>query len=550
MKNDVKRLINFFCLFKTMWIPYIIVTLVVASRNFVITYINAMISSKAIAVVSSKASIVDSIVQIVIWVVCFAIMDAIGVYSQTTTIHKISVNLRKKMFSHALNVSVSDTDRFGRRDELVSRMNFDIDNAIGLLSYGLLSPIMCCISGIGATVIVFRENRKICVAIYVLGLFIFFAQLIFTRIIRKYMTSIQEERSDILSTSMQTFLNSTAIKMANMIGYVDKMYRSKIKSYHKIFARKGVMDGIYGVIQGAFGLFCFIGVFSYGLLGARMELETVVLISQITPLIATMILSLSDCIANVLKSMVGIDRILELLNLPIEEDTGDRFIIPPNLRGLETDGLICRYQDNEVRIGNIAVYPDDGNLIALKGPSGCGKTTLLRLLLKLYPYREGQLRFFGQDISNCSRSSVRENITYVPQENVIFPGTVRENILLGNHQSEITDKEIMNVLAKIGADEWIEGIGLDAQLKEDGVNLSGGQRQFVAIARAILYKKPILVLDESFASVDEEHILKIIAVLSEMQNDIYVIVVTHDNRVIQRCNTVVNITLERRTDRM
>ena len=82
MKKDLIKLKNFFYLFQTQWIPYIIATLVVASRNFVITYINAMISSKAIAIVSSKISIVDSIINIVIWVVCFAIADAIGVYCQ------------------------------------------------------------------------------------------------------------------------------------------------------------------------------------------------------------------------------------------------------------------------------------------------------------------------------------------------------------------------------------------------------------------------------------------------------------------------------------
>ena len=535
MKKDLIKLKNFFYLFQTQWIPYIIATLVVASRNFVITYINAMISSKAIAIVSSKISIVDLILNIVIWVVCFAIADAIGVYCQTTTIHKISVILREKMFSHSLSVSLSDMDRFGRREELVSRMNFDINNAIGLLSYGLLSPIMYCISGIGATIFVFQENWKIGVVIYVLGLFVFFAQIFFSKLVRKYMTGIQEEKAAILSVSMQTFLNSTEIKMANMIDYITKMHQLKMKRYKKVFSKKGVVDGMYGVITGTLRLACFFGVFCYGLFGAGMELEKVVFISQITPLIATMILSLSGCITNVQKSMAGIDRILELFSLPIEENTGNEFTIRQSVKGIETNGLVCRYKDNEVRIADINILPKDGNMIALKGPSGCGKTTLLRLLLKLYPYSKGTLRFLGQDINKCSCNSVRNNIAYVPQENIIFAGTIRENILLGNHRRDITDEEIFNVLQQIGAYEWIEKIGLYSTLKENGVNLSGGQRQMIAIARAILYQKPVLILDESFASVDDEHIRKIMDLLSEMQENMYVIIVTHDNRVMQKC---------------
>ncbi len=549
MKNDLKSLKSFFCLFKTQWIPYAAATLAVASRNFIITYINAMISSRVIAIVSSKDSLAGPILTIAVLVVCFAAADTIGVYFQTTVIHKISVILREKMFSHALNISLSDIDRFGRREELVARMNFDIDNAIGLLSYGLLSPIMYCISGIGAAVIVFRADWGICAVIYVLGLAAFLAQLFFSKLIRKHMAGIQEEKSAILSVSMQTFLNSAGIKMAGMAGYAAGIHQERVKRYTKAFSRKGMVDGGYGVIQGALRLFCFFGVFCYGLFGAGMELEEVVFISQLTPLMAAMFLSLSDCMANVQRSMVGIDRILALFRLPEEEDAGEEFTVRQKEKGIETDGLVCRYYDSEVRISNIdgadtSAFAEDRNIIALEGPSGCGKTTLLRLLLKLYPYSEGSLRFFGQEIDRCSRGSVRKNIAYVPQENVIFPGTVRENILLGNPRDAVSDEEIADVLKQIGADQWVERIGLDSALKEDGLNLSGGQRQMIAIARAVLYRKPVLILDESLAAVDDAHIRRIMFLLSEMQQDIYVIIVTHDNRVVERCSAVVSVRTE------
>lgn len=536
MKNDLIRLKRFFCIFRGQWVPYIVSTLAVASRNFVITYINAMISSKVIAMVSSGTPAVYPVVNIVAWVVCFAAADAAGVYFQTTVIHKISVVLREKMFSHALKASVLSIDRFGRREELVSRMNFDIDNAIGLLSYGLLTPLMYCISGIGATVIVLRENWKICAGIYVLGLFAFFAQILCSRLTRRYMTDIQKEKSAILSVSMQTFLNSAGIRMAGIMSYVAGMHRHKIRCYDRAFSRKGAVEGVYGAVQGALGLACFFGVFCYGLFGAGMELEEVVFISQITPLIGTMILSLSGCVANVQRSMVGVDRLLELFDLPLEEDAGDGFTLRQMEKGIETSGLACRYQDREVRIADIHIGPEDGGRIALTGPSGCGKTTFLRLLLKLYPCSGGTLRFFGQDIGSCSCGSVRRHIAYVPQENVIFSGTVRENILLGNHRNGVTDEEILDVLERMGADGWVKRIGLDSALKENGVNLSGGQRQMIAIARAILYQKPVLVLDEAFASVDEAHIGKIMGLLSEIKEDLYVMIVTHDNRVVEGCS--------------
>ena len=90
----------------------------------------------------------------------------------------------------------------------------------------------------------------------------------------------------------------------------------------------------------------------------------------------------------------------------------------------------------------------------------------------------------------------------------------------------------------------MERIGLDSALKEDGLNLSGGQRQMIAIARAVLYRKPVLILDESLAAVDDAHIRRIMFLLSEMQQDIYVIIVTHDNRVVERCSAVVSVRTE------
>lgn len=546
MRNDLKRLKRFFSLFQTQWIPYAMVTLVVASRNFMISYLNATISSTAVAIVASGELLFHSVIRIALLVVCFAVMDAGGVYLQTTVIHKITMTLREKMFSHSLGMAVPDMDRFGGREELVSRMNFDIDNATALLSYGILTPVMYGISGIGTTVILWNKSRKICAMVYAFGLLAFLAQIFFSGLIRRHMTEIQREKAAVASVSMQTFLESAGIKMAGLTDYVSRMHQSGLRRYARAFSRKGVVDGACGAVRGALQMVCFSGVFCYALFGEGMAPGDAVFLSQLAPLIATMLLSVSDCILNVRKSLAGTDRILELFDFPTEEDVGEAFTVQGRVRSLETSGLVCRYRDKEVRIGDIritdiSIHSGDGDIVALKGSSGCGKTTLVRLLLKLYPYAAGSLRFFGQDIDRCSRSSIRKNIAYVPQENMIFPGTLRENILLGNHRGMVTDEEISAVLEQIGADEWVGGKGLDSVMKENGGNLSGGQCQMIAIARALLYRKPVLILDEAFASMDEEHIGKIMTLLHEMRYNSYVVVVTHDSRILQKCSVVVEV---------
>jgi len=538
MKNDLKQMKNFFSLFQSLWIPYIIATLAVASRNFIITFLNALISSKIIETVSYKLALFDSLIQVCIWVVCFAIFDSIGIYSQTTIIHRISIKLRSKMFSHMINSSLKSLDSFGNREELLSRMNYDIDNAVGLLSYGLLSPIMCGISGIGATCVILAIDWKACVLIYTSGLIVFGLQIKISSLMRKNATLLQQAKSDVLTVSMQTFQDSTDIKISSLRQYVTSLFSGKIKNYYKILNRGGKINGVNGAIQGILNLLAFFGVFLYCFF-TGMKLETIVLVIQVSPLIATMILSITGLISNVQQSMVGIDRIIELFELPLEDKSGKDFAVNFEDKGFETKNLKCNYDSKVVKINDFSIKKNNGNMIALKGESGCGKTTLLRLILKLYPYESGNLLFFNQEIRSCSMQTLRKNIAYVPQENIIFPGTVRENILLGNPDKKISDQEIMDLMSKLDINKWIEEIGLDLQFKENGCNASGGQKQMIAIARAILYNKPIIILDEAFSAVDKRATENTIEFLKKA--DKYVLIVTHNDSIMQKCDAVVHV---------
>lgn len=533
MIKDIKKLCIFFSLFQTLWLPYIVATLVVASRNFIITVLNASISSKAVEMVENGTFYWNVLVHMGIWIAVFAIYDSAGIFLQTTIIHRIGVTLRKKMFSHALHAKVENLDLFGNRQELMSRMNYDIDGAIGLLSYGVLSPIMCCISGIGASVIVFRADWKLCIAIYCLGAVIFWSQCKLAKAIRNRANLVQKRKTNLFSFCMQIFNNSSLIHVSNLCNSLTEKLKLQTNQYYKENMEKGKLDGVYGFIQGVLRLFCFVGIFCYCYFASKMRLADIVYMIQIAPLICTMILSIADMYAYFQKSMVNVDRVLEIFEIPLENEDGINFEIrQENL--LAAKNVICKYEDSSVKIQDFLLNEGCGNMVAFTGPSGCGKTTLLRRLLKLYEYSAGNLLLFGQEVKECNNFSLRSQISYVPQENMIFPGSVRQNILFGNRNDHISDAQIYDIFSKIGANDFLDLVGLDTSLTENGTNLSGGQRQIIAIARAILYDKPIMILDEAFASIDIKYTSSVLNYLA--QSEKYIIIVSHSDNVLKKCS--------------
>ncbi len=199
------------------------------------------------------------------------------------------------------------------------------------------------------------------------------------------------------------------------------------------------------------------------------------------------------------------ERVFEILDAEPEPDRGQKI-----LRGNEVTGRIdfekveFSYQNNRPAVHdiNFTVFP--GQTVALVGPTGAGKSTLVSLLLRFYEIDRGRILIDGHAIAEFTKRSLREAIGYVTQETFLFNGTIRENLLLGNARA--SDEEIAAALKAANAEHFVHQLteGLQTNVGERGVKLSGGEKQRISIARALLKNPPILVLDEATASVDTE----------------------------------------------
>lgn len=240
-------------------------------------------------------------------------------------------------------------------------------------------------------------------------------------------------------------------------------------------------------------------------------------------------------------AMVAAERLGEILDLEIEENASEeKKMNPQNLKGdICYKHVDFRYGTRDLTLEDINLEIKQGQKIALVGESGSGKTTLAKLLLNLYTYEKGDILINENNILDIKKEVLRRKIAYVPQETFLFSGTILENLELGIQESSLDEIIAASKLAK--AHDFINELPLryETVLDENGANLSGGQRQRLAIARAILKKPDILILDEATSNLDSITEAAIEAMLNSLSHEMTSVIIAHRLSTIRQCDQIV-----------
>lgn len=238
-------------------------------------------------------------------------------------------------------------------------------------------------------------------------------------------------------------------------------------------------------------------------------------------------------------TFVAMSRVFELFDLKPEITNKKNALKISGLStGIDYENVTFEYEKDVPVLKNINLHIDKGETIALVGNSGGGKSTMVNLLPRFYDVKEGCVKFDGIDIRDINIKSLRDNISFVFQDNYLFSGTIKENILMGNEKAN--KNQINEVLKLSHLDDFIKTLenGIDTYVGERGASLSGGQRQRVAIARAMIKDAPIVVLDEATSALDNESEAIVQKALDNLMKNRTVFVIAHRLSTIHNADRI------------
>lgn len=254
------------------------------------------------------------------------------------------------------------------------------------------------------------------------------------------------------------------------------------------------------------------------------------------------IVQMSNIGSQLTEALAGLDRTEELMNMDPEEDAENRTILLENMRGdLVFDDVSFSYEQGKEVLHNISFKAPAGSVTALVGSSGSGKSTIAGLSATFLNPKSGKITIDGHDISKVNLSSFRQNLGVVLQDEFLFEGTIRENILFPRPNA--SEERLQNAVKAGYVNEFTDRFddGLDTLIGERGVKLSGGQRQRIAIARSVLADPKIIILDEATSNLDTESEALIQKSLATLVENRTTIVIAHRLSTIKKADQILVI---------
>lgn len=468
------------------------------------------------------------------------IAEYLNAWVGAKTTNLLKFDLYKKMLQF-------ETEFFTKKNsgDVIFMFNNNADMACAGLLNNFMSFVQKFFTALSLTAVLFYNSWQlalVCVAIMLL------AMMPMTRV-RKKINSVMEQ-TIVADSALLTAYNETYNGNKTIISYnlgqrqrrkftdvLNGVFTLRMKMLQRTRWLTPVMHVILSV---GIGLAIWFG--SYLILEGKITSGNFVSFLTALVMLYTPVKSIGDTYNSVLMSFLAIERVFDVLDsVPAITDKPNAVKMNPDVREIEYRDVSFEYIKGVPVLKDINFKVKKGETIAFVGNSGGGKSTVVSLLPRFYDVTGGAVLIDGVDVRDMTLESLHANVGVVFQDNFLFSGTIRENIMLGNENA--TEEQLKEAVKMACLEEMVAGLknGLDTQIGERGVLLSGGQKQRVAIARAFLKNAPILVLDEATSALDNKAEAVVQKAIENLMRDKTVFVIAHRLSTIRNADKILVI---------
>jgi subfamily B ATP-binding cassette protein HlyB/CyaB len=471
-----------------------------------------------------------------------ALLSSLRTYLFVDTTNRIDLSLGSEIIDHLLRLPLRYFDR-RPVGELSTRIN-ELENIRQFLTGTALTVVLDALFSVIYIVVMFIYSWLLTlVALAIIPFFVGLA-IIASPLIRRQLRTKAERNAETQSYLVEVMSGIQTVKAQNM----ELRARWQWQQRYARYVTAGFKTVLTSTTAGSASHFLnqlsgllVLWVGAYLVLQGELTLGQLIAFRIISGYVTGPLLRLAQLWQSFQEIGLSIERLSDILDTNPEADDLDRLNIPmPQIEGRVTyDDVTFRFtKDGPPQLKNVSVEFQSGSFVGIVGLSGSGKSTMMKLLPRLYELESGRILIDGYDISKVELYSLRRQVGIVPQETLLFDGTVQENIALTN--PEATAEEIIEAAKAAAAHEFIMGLpnGYNTRVGERGSALSGGQRQRVAIARTILQRPRLLILDEATSALDYDSERQVCLNLAQVFRDRTVFFITHRLSTIRNADII------------
>ena len=474
-----------------------------------------------------------------------AVLDAVCTYTEkylTTSVGQwISYDLRLTIYAHIQRLSLAFHDQ-KRTGDLISRVTNDIDAIQSFITSALLGVLINVITLVGMIGVMFYLNWRFTLVALSVAPALFVVVFVYTRRIKKASRAVRKKEGNIASTVEEVLSSMRVVKAFAREDYeVKRLQQESIEQVDVALRARGLKAKLTPIVDVivAIGTCLVLWVGGKLVLSSALSAGSLVIFVLYLSKMYKPMQELSKMTDTYTKAAVGYERVQEILQTEgdVQDTRGARKA--PKFKGeIKFENVSFGYSDEQCILKDVNLEIHPGQVAALVGPTGAGKTSVVSLISRFYEPNSGVVKIDGTDIRQFKQKSLRDQISFVLQDTMLFYAPVWQNIAYGKPKA--SREEIVKAAELANAAEFIDKLpdGYDTVLGERGMTLSGGQRQRIAIARAVIRDTPILLLDEPSSGLDAASEKLVFEALERLMKNRTTIVIAHRLSTIRNADVI------------